>query len=58
MRAHYIKLTVAHTMCFGAHTYLNLQQVIAADALVVHLVVRVISITTVLVLNESEPRQN
>lgn len=36
------------------HTYLNLQQVIAADALVVHLVVGVIGIATALVLDESE----
>lgn len=35
--------------------YLNLQQVIAANALVVHLVVGVVSIATALILDESEP---
>jgi hypothetical protein len=35
--------------------YLNLQQVVATDALVVHLVVRIVSITAALILNESEP---
>lgn len=35
-------------------TYLDLQQVVAADALVVHLVVRVVGIATTLVLDEGE----
>jgi hypothetical protein len=35
-------------------TYLDLQQVIAADALVVHLMVRVVSIATALVFDECE----
>jgi hypothetical protein len=36
-------------------THLDLQQVVAADALVVHLVVRVVGIATALVLDEGEP---
>jgi hypothetical protein len=39
------------------YTDLDLQQIIAANTLVVHLVVRVISIATALVLNEGEPVQ-
>lgn len=35
-------------------TYLDLQDVIAADALVVHLMVGIISVTSVLVLDEGE----
>jgi len=35
-------------------THLDLQQVVAANALVVHLVVRVIGIATALVLNKCE----
>lgn len=34
--------------------YLDLQQVIATDALVVHLVIGIISITARLILNECE----
>lgn len=42
----------------GGHwsTYLNLQKIITADALVVHLVVRIISITARFILNEREAR--
>jgi hypothetical protein len=40
--------------CLAWTAYLNLQYVIATDALVVHLMVGIISITTVLVLNKSE----
>jgi hypothetical protein len=40
--------------CLVWAAYLNLQNVIAADALVVHLMVGIISIATVLVLNKSE----
>jgi hypothetical protein len=36
------------------YTYLDLQQVIATDALVVHLVVRVVGITARLVLDEGK----
>lgn len=36
------------------HSYLDLQEVIATDALVVHLVVGVIGIATTLVLDEGE----
>ncbi|KAI6768220.1 hypothetical protein HG530_006229 [Fusarium avenaceum] len=36
-------------------TYLNFEDIITTDALVVHLVVGIISITSVLVFNESEP---
>lgn len=36
-------------------THLNLQQVVAADALVVHLMVSIIGITAALVLDEGEP---
>lgn len=36
-------------------TYLDFEDIITTDALVVHLVVGIISITSVLVFNESEP---
>jgi hypothetical protein len=36
-------------------THLDLQQVVAANALVVHLVVRVVGIAPALVLDEGEP---
>jgi hypothetical protein len=36
-------------------THLDLQQVVAANALVVHLVVRVVSIAPALVLDKGEP---
>ena len=35
-------------------TYLNLQQIVSANALVVHLVISVIGIATTLVLDERE----
>jgi hypothetical protein len=38
------------------NTYLNLQQVIATDPLVVHLMVRIISIATALILHECKPK--
>lgn len=38
---------------FSAH--LDLEQVVTANALVVHLVVSIVGITTALVLNEGEP---
>ena len=40
------------------YTDLDLQQVIAADALVVHLMVRVIGIATALVLHKGESGQS
>jgi hypothetical protein len=42
----------------GAQSYLNLQQVITSDALVVHLMIGIICITATLVLYESESRRN
>jgi hypothetical protein len=36
------------------HPYLNLQKVVAANALVVHLVVGIVGVTAALVLNEGE----
>lgn len=36
------------------HTYLDLQQVVATNALVVHLMVGVVSVAAALVLNEGE----
>ena len=36
------------------HPYLDLQKVVAANALVVHLVVGIVSVTAALVLNEGE----
>jgi hypothetical protein len=37
-------------------TYLNLQKVVAANALVVHFMVSIVSIATALVLNEGETK--
>lgn len=36
-------------------TYLNFQQVIVANAFVVHLMICIIGVTTTLILNEREP---
>lgn len=36
-------------------THLNLEQVVTTNALVVHLVVSIVGITTALVLNEGKP---
>jgi hypothetical protein len=41
----------------GGYAYLNLQQIIAADTLVVHLMVSIIGIAAALVFNESETRR-
>lgn len=35
-------------------SYLDLQKVVAADALVVHLMVRILRVATILVLNEGK----
>ena len=35
--------------------YLNLQDVIATDTLVMHVIVRILGITTILVLDERKP---
>lgn len=40
--------------CFSKRSYLDLQEIIAADALVVHLMVSVVSIATALVLDKCE----
>jgi hypothetical protein len=39
----------------NALAYLDLQDVVTADALVVHLVVRIIGVATILILNKCEP---
>lgn len=38
-------------------SYLNLQKVVAGQALVMHLMVGILRIATILVLNKSEPRK-
>jgi hypothetical protein len=40
--------------CFSGRPYLNLQEIIATDALVVHLMVSIVSIATALVLDKCE----
>ena len=49
----YISIEVE--LCTSETTYLNLQEVITPDTLVVHLVVSVIRVATALILNECEP---
>jgi hypothetical protein len=51
----FISLTKQWALIIMRMSYLNLQQVIPTDALVVHLVVGVIRITTTLILNEGKP---
>ena len=43
--------------CDQGETYLNLQKIIASNALVVHLMVGIISVTTALVLDEGKPEK-
>lgn len=50
----YIMLALGHRAGDLSLSYLNLQQVIATDALVVHLIVCIVSISAVLVLDESK----
>ena len=40
--------------CFSRRSYLNLQEIIATDALVVHLMVSIVGIATALVLDKCE----
>ena len=56
MRAHCLSSAEALLLAVTSHvhSYLDLQEVIATDALVVHLVVRVIGVTTRLVFDEGE----
>jgi hypothetical protein len=59
VRAHWIVLArLVHELCLSSHllTYLNLQKVVAANALVVHFMVSIVSIATALVLNEGETK--
>lgn len=53
MRAHYA--SSAKGVCSRLRqTYLDLQQVVAADALVVHLMIGIIGVATAFVLDESK----
>ena len=57
MRAHFKTLAVfLRRWCLSSHLlpYLDLQKVVAANALVVHLMVSIVSITAALVLNKGE----
>jgi hypothetical protein len=56
VRAHCLSSAEAPLLAVTSHvhSYLDLQEVIATDALVVHLVVGVIGIATTLVLDEGE----
>ena len=54
MRAHCEWLVVQQECDIRSRSYLDLEHVVAADTHVMHLVVRVISIATALVLDEGE----
>jgi hypothetical protein len=57
VRAHCVtSATLSQRLCVSSHVlpYLNLQEVIATNALVVHLMVSIVSITAALVFNKGE----